>query len=72
LTRDIKELRTLTGWSQSKLALKSGVDRSRLSFIENGYVTPSPAEQTILERVLLAEIARREAEFRAVVAGTAD
>jgi transcriptional regulator with XRE-family HTH domain len=70
--RDIKELRTFAGWSQSKLALKSGVDRSRLSFIENGYITPNLQEQAILERVLLDEIARRAAEFREVVAGTMD
>jgi transcriptional regulator with XRE-family HTH domain len=60
----------LAGWSQSKVAAKTGVDRNRLSFIENGYISPSAQEQAILERVLLDEISRRASEFRAVVAGT--
>ena len=72
MTRNTKELRELADWSQYKLSSKTGIDRTRLSFIENGHVIPSPEEQARIEKVLLTEIARRAAEFRAVVAGTAD
>jgi DNA-binding XRE family transcriptional regulator len=67
--RNIRELRMLTDWSQSRLALKTGIDRTRLSFIENGYLVPSPKEHAMICRVLLAEIDRRAQEFRAVVSG---
>jgi transcriptional regulator with XRE-family HTH domain len=68
--RNIKELRTLADFSQYKLAKKTGIDRTRLSLLENEHVAPSPEEQATIERVLLAEIERRATEFRAVVAGT--
>jgi transcriptional regulator with XRE-family HTH domain len=59
----------LADWSQCKLSAKTGIDRSRLSSIECGYVIPRIKEQDIIEKVLLAEIARRAAEFREVVSG---
>jgi transcriptional regulator with XRE-family HTH domain len=63
-------LRTLADFSQYQLAKKTGIDRTRLSLLENEHVAASPKEQALIEKVLLAEIARRATEFREVVAGT--
>jgi transcriptional regulator with XRE-family HTH domain len=69
--KDIKGLRALSGLSQYCVANRTGVDRCRISSFENGHLVPRPEERSRIEKVLLAEIARRAAEFRLVVAGTA-
>jgi transcriptional regulator with XRE-family HTH domain len=55
---DFKELREHTGWSQWKLAEATGIERSKISLMECGYVEPSAVELTAIERVLLKEISR--------------
>ena len=48
----IKIVRTARRMSQWALANATGIDRSRLSLIENGHVTPT-AEQLVLIREAL-------------------
>jgi len=64
---DIRELRALAGWSQYRLAAETGIERTRLSLIENRHIAPSPEEQGIIEKVLIVEIARRAAQFSDVI-----
>jgi DNA-binding XRE family transcriptional regulator len=66
---NIRELRDLAHWSQFQLAAATGIDRTRLSFIENKHVTPSAEEQAIIEQALLGEISRRNERLSAVLTG---
>jgi transcriptional regulator with XRE-family HTH domain len=65
--KNIRELRNLADWSQFQLATATGIDRTRLSLIENGHVIPDLDERLTIEQALLAEIARRSDDFNAVL-----
>jgi transcriptional regulator with XRE-family HTH domain len=69
LERNFKELRAMASMSQYRVSARTGIDRCRISAIENGHVLATPEEQATLEKILLTEIDRRAQEFRAVVAG---
>jgi transcriptional regulator with XRE-family HTH domain len=56
LTR-YKLRRLESGTLQVVLAQKVGIDRSRLSGIENGYVTPTPDEVQRIARALTVTVA---------------
>ncbi|MGA2978043.1 MAG: helix-turn-helix transcriptional regulator [Terriglobales bacterium] len=53
---DIRELRKAADCSQWGLAKATGIDRSRLSLMECGYVEPSAAELEKIEQALLTEV----------------
>lgn len=50
--RTIRSLRKRAGFLQIELAKKSGIDRSRLSLIENEWIRPRRHELTALALVL--------------------
>jgi transcriptional regulator with XRE-family HTH domain len=66
---DVRELRTISGLTQLKLAKESGLDRTRLSLAEGGYVVLRPDEEANVRRVLLDHIESRAAQFRSVLSG---
>jgi len=45
-------VRILKGYSQLDLMLKTGIDQSRLSKIENGYIQPTKMEIRKISKVL--------------------
>ncbi|MHA1386437.1 MAG: helix-turn-helix transcriptional regulator [Candidatus Helarchaeota archaeon] len=48
----LKKARFYAGLTQDRLSLLTGIDRARISRIENGYVTPTERERKIISRVL--------------------
>lgn len=54
--KDIKGLREETKCPQARLAKAVKMDRSKLSLIERGYVTPSAAELLEIEQALFEEV----------------
>jgi transcriptional regulator with XRE-family HTH domain len=69
VANDIRELRNLAGWSQFQVASATGIDRTRLSLIENNHVAPTTDEQVAIEQALLGEIGRRKEQLSAVLTG---
>jgi transcriptional regulator with XRE-family HTH domain len=55
-----RDLRLELGWSQWQLADASGVERTRISHIENGHIHPKAEEQAAIRRALLEETARKK------------
>lgn len=52
LGKQLKIIREARGVSQWELATKTGIDRSRLSLIENGYAEPSDAQLESIKSAL--------------------
>jgi transcriptional regulator with XRE-family HTH domain len=59
---EFKKQRCLKGLSQLELMMRTGISNSRISWIENGYRKPNPAEKQklskalgVLEKVLFPE-----------------
>jgi len=48
----IKKLRALRDMNQDQLSLATGIDRSKISRIEGGYVTPTEAELATIKSAL--------------------
>lgn len=48
----LKKARFLAGLTQDRLSLLTGIDRARISRIENGYVIPTERERKVISRVL--------------------
>jgi transcriptional regulator with XRE-family HTH domain len=69
VVRDIRKLREMASWTQYALATATGIERTRLSLIENKHVVPSTEEQVAIERALLGEIGRRNEQLSAVLTG---
>jgi transcriptional regulator with XRE-family HTH domain len=67
VVENIRELRNLAGWSQFQLSAATGIDRTRLSLIENDHVIPSAEEQVAIEQALLEEIGRRNDRLSALL-----
>ncbi|MGB0076593.1 MAG: helix-turn-helix transcriptional regulator [Candidatus Sulfotelmatobacter sp.] len=55
-----RDLRLELGWSQWQLAEASGVERTRISHIENDHIHPRAEEQAAIRRALLEETARKK------------
>ena len=49
---NLRESRFQRRWSQYELQKRSGVQQSRLSLIENGYVSPTEKEKAAIVRAL--------------------
>ena len=62
--KHLKTMRALTGRSQFWLEEASGVERSRLSLIENRHIIPTAKERAAIERALLKAMSTNLAEFR--------
>lgn len=67
--RDLKELRLMAGLTQFDVARRSGVDRSKLSLVENGHVDLLPEEASAIRKVLLERIESRAAQLKAALSG---
>jgi predicted transcriptional regulator len=70
--KDIKELREHADCSQWQLSNATGIERSKISLMENGYVTPKPSELAAIEKVLLEEISRQKARLERVMESRAE
>ena len=67
MASDLQKLREQAGWSQFELAAATGIERTRLSLIENGHIVASAYERGVIRTALLAEIAVRAGELKAAL-----
>jgi len=65
---NLKSLREASGLSQFAAANRAGLDRTRLSLVENGHVQLTASEESDVRRVLLAAIRDRAARIEGVLA----
>jgi DNA-binding XRE family transcriptional regulator len=61
--KNLKKLRATVGRGQYWLADQTGIERSRLSLIENGRVNASEQEKAVIEKALLAGMRENVAQF---------
>jgi transcriptional regulator with XRE-family HTH domain len=61
--KGLRKFRTMLGLSQYELGKKAGIERSRISLLENGQIVASEKEKAALERALLAARRKNEAQF---------
>jgi transcriptional regulator with XRE-family HTH domain len=64
----LKELRRLAGWTQTRTAARSGVNRAKLGMVESGEISLNPEEESAVRKVLLAAVRERESQIRGVLA----
>lgn len=58
---DLKVIRRMAGFTQYRLAIRSGVSRTKLSLVECGDIELSSGEQRRIRKVLLKELQRQAA-----------
>ena len=63
----LKQIRSLAGLSQYSVAVGTGIDRSRLSSIENGYVCARAHEVQQIERFIADAEYQRAARLNRVL-----
>lgn len=63
----LKKMRELAGLSQFALASRTGIDRTTISYIENGHVVPRPEQIATIEKVCRDAITNAVEEMRAAV-----
>jgi DNA-binding XRE family transcriptional regulator len=61
--KNLKKLRTMVGRGQYWLAEETGIERSRLSLIENGRVSVNEREKAAIEKALLVAMRENVAQF---------
>jgi len=61
--KNLKRLRTMIGRGQFWLAYETGIERSRLSLLENGRVQATDEEKAAIGKALLAAMRENVAEF---------
>jgi transcriptional regulator with XRE-family HTH domain len=59
----LKKLRELAGLRQIELARAAGIDRSRLSFAESGYVQLDADEEAAARKIVIKAMRSRQAEI---------
>jgi len=64
---DLKKLRGMADWTQTRTARASGVHRTKLSQAECGEIELSPEEDAAVRRVLLVAIRERAARMQSVL-----
>jgi transcriptional regulator with XRE-family HTH domain len=64
---DVRKIRKSVGLSQAALAAKTGIERTRLSFAENGYVALNPNEHAAIRHAVLGELERQAVQRSAVM-----
>ncbi len=62
-----KQLREASGLTQLEVAKRAGLERSRLSLFESGYVVLTAREERALRRVLLSALRKRVAHLQSVL-----
>lgn len=65
--QELRELRQMADWTQTRTARASGVNRAKLSQAECGEIDLSPAEDTAVRRVLLAAVRERAARIQGIL-----
>lgn len=65
---DLKDLRRMAGWTQTKTARASGINRAKLSQAECGEIELSNKEGAAIRRVLLWAIRDRARRMSGVLA----
>jgi ribosome-binding protein aMBF1 (putative translation factor) len=58
MSLDLREARLKLGIKQVELAKRTGIDRSVLSLIENGWKSPNQEQRTKIEAVLGSQVFR--------------
>jgi hypothetical protein len=66
----LRDLRRLSGWTQSRAARASSINHARISMAENCEIQLNAEEELRLRRVLLAEIRTRADRIERVLAET--
>jgi DNA-binding XRE family transcriptional regulator len=61
--KNLKKLRVMTGRGQFWLAEETGIERTRISLLENGRVQASEKEKASIEKALLAAMRENIAQF---------
>lgn len=64
---NIREMRKSSRMSQAALASLTGMDRTRISFAENGYVELKPEEQDAIRRAIVRELNRLATQSAALM-----
>jgi predicted transcriptional regulator len=62
--KHLKKLRTMVGRGQFWLADATGIERSRISLLENCHVQPTADEKAAIDKALIAAMRENLAEFR--------
>lgn len=70
-TKELQKLREMAGLGQFEVAREVGLDRSRLSLIENGHVEATPDELVAVMKVIRAAHRKLVQEFERI-AGSAE
>lgn len=68
----LRDLRKLAGVTQIELSLRTGIDRARLSFAENGYVELTADEQAQIRKLLARTAEASAAAVRREVGAAED
>lgn len=66
MSKELRQLRKIAEMSQGRAALLGGLDRSRLSLFESGYVQLRPEIVTKLRRAYLRAIRRKALRFNSL------
>ncbi len=61
--KHLKELRELTGRGQYWLAQETGIERSKISLLENRRIAPTEEEKAALEKALLTAMRENLARY---------
>ena len=64
---DIRRARAAVHMSQVALAMKAGIDRTRLCFAERGYAKLTAQEELAIQNAIIAEIAEQKTAQRSVL-----
>lgn len=67
MMNDLRSLRELADWTQTRVARASGINRAKLSLVECGEIELSANEEAIVRRVLTDAIRQRSAQLRAAL-----
>jgi transcriptional regulator with XRE-family HTH domain len=67
--QELRELRQMADWTQTRTARASGINRAKISQAECGEIDLSPTEDAAVRRVLLAAIRDRAVRIEGVLAG---
>ena len=63
LMKNLKKLRTTVGRGQYWLSEETGIERSRISLLENGRLQPTEQETAAIEKALLGAMRENIAQF---------
>lgn len=61
--KHLKELRTMVGRNQFWLSKETGIERSRISLMENGHIQPTAEETAAIKKALEAAMHDNVAQF---------